>query len=74
MFIWSVSGVGPRADSVSTLYCRHATVGQRSPYAYADDLQIYSECRPADVVCLQDSMFAMCGRCGMLDGGQLAAA
>jgi len=27
------------------------------PHAYADDLQIYSECRPADV-CLQDSMSA----------------
>jgi len=27
-------------------------------HAYADDLQIYSECRPADVVCLQDSMSA----------------
>ena len=41
------------ADLLQLVRSHHLT-----PHAYADDLQIYSECKPADVVCLQDSMSA----------------
>ena len=30
--VWSTPGIGPWANSVSTLYCRPATVGQKPPY------------------------------------------
>jgi len=41
------------ADLLQLVRGHHLT-----PHAYADDLQIYNECRPADVVCKQDSMSA----------------
>ena len=43
---------------LQTCYIQLVTGHQLTPHAYADDLQIHSECRPIDVVCLQDSMSA----------------
>ena len=41
------------ADLLHLVRSHHLTT-----HAYADDLQIYRECSPADVVCLQDSVSA----------------
>ena len=59
-----------------SLYCRPATVGQKpishhlTPHAYADYMQIYSACRPADVDRPQDSISVCVGvSCWMAANG-----